>query len=325
AYPLAVADARVALARGNGEAAQAALETLTENHATDPELWALLGAAARAADHAPRAKQAYEKALELQPGNVDALLGLLNLAIEQSDTTAGHEALDRAASAGVTGRPLQLGRARLMVLEGGGAQAVPSLRRLSRGTRDATLYAALGQAYLQAEQSRRASRAFSRATRYDADELDAHIGLASLGIHAGGAQLRRAASHIGSADRIVQSRNLGARAQARIATLRAEVLYFGNGDMDAATEQARAAVALDPSVGEAHLLLASVLSERGQPADTELRAAIGCPSPPPEAFVRLALDLGATTEGCELARRYLTAAPRGSWASDARGLVERCE
>jgi len=320
AYPLAVANARVKLARGHGEAAQAALETLTTSHGSDAELWALLGAAARVAEHAPRAKEAYEKALEIQPGNVDALLGLLDLAIAQSDVAAGHDALDRAATAGVTGRPLELGRAHLMVLEGRGAQAVPSLSRLCRGTRDASLYAALGQAYVQAEDTRSAKRAFSRAIHYDSEEFDAHIGLASIGIHTGGSQLRRAAGEIGVADRIVQSHGLGARSQARIATLRAEVLYFGNGDLDGAATQARAAIALDSTVGQAHLLLATVLTEQGQSNQAELRAAIGCPSPPPEAFARLAISLGATTEGCELARRYLTAAPRGSWATDARAL-----
>jgi len=321
-YALTLASARVALARDRAEAAQATLDTLTSNHAEDVDAWVLLGEAANAASHGDRSKEAYEKALELQPGNVTALLGLLNLAIASSDAAAAHAALDQAASAGVSGRPLEIGRARLLVLEGAGAQATPTLRRLSRGSRDATLFAALGQAYLQSEDSRRASSAFSRALRYDRDQLDAHIGLATVGIHAGGSRLRRAAARIGTADGIVRAQGNAPRDQARVLTLRAEILYFGNGDLAAAAEQARAAIALDASVGDAHLLLAIVLAEQGQAQQDELRAAIGCPAPPPAAFVRLAVAGGA--DACELAQHYITAAPRGSWASDARRITADC-
>ena len=105
-------------------------------------------------------------------------------------------------------------------------------------------------------------------------------------------------------------------------TLRASVLYFGNGDLSGAAEQARAAIALDATVGEAHLLLATVLSEQGQPAKEELVAAVGCPAPPPEAFIRLALEGGS--DACGFADRYLAAAPRGSWGQDARSIRDRC-
>lgn len=321
AFALVLAKARVDLAAGRAAQAMSTLAALAEGHADDAALHALLGDAARVAGDPEQAHRAYTRTLELSARDVTALVGLVLVAVDAADPEAAEAALQRAERGGVSGGPLDLARARMLVLQGKGQAAVSTLRRLARGSRSAELWSALGQAYAQAERERPARRAFDRALGYDADYVDAHLGLGLVLTRSG--SLGPGGRAIAAAERLVRAGALGPEYEARVLAAQARHRYE-YGDFERAGELAREAVAKDERNAAAHLVLAMVAVEEGDEPTPELRLAATGRAPPPAAIGQLALRLRTTSEACDLARRYLEAAPRGYDASDLRSVAARC-
>ena len=314
------AKARVALAQGALEEALESLRQVAERREHDPEVHTTLGDAARRAGKTDEARAAYEKALELDEEQVSALLGLAQLAVEEGNVERADELLERAREAGASGEGLDRARAQILVLQGAGMEAIETLEELAEGSEDSRLWVALGRAQLQAEQDRAAMRTFQRALDLNDDEPEAHLGLAHLQTRAG--QLSRVARSIGEAERAARRRGLGSEFDARILAARGR-LRFELGDFDDATAKAEAAIEKDPRASEAHLLLANIAIEEGDDPIPHLRAAVEGRAPLPEALGRLASRLRGE-EACELARRYMRAAPRGYDAPDVQDVLDRC-
>jgi len=317
-----VARAEVQLAADQPEAAMRTLEALVEQRPRDADLHAALGEAARRTGDYERAGTAFDQALELRPGDEKALLGKAQLAIAEQDLEAANAAIEAAEGAGVRGRAMAVAKARLMVLEGRGREAVRALRRLvGRRSRDADLLAAYGWAQAQAEDYRDAKRTFRRALRLDEDEIEAHLGMALVETRLG--DLRGASQAVGEAERIVSSKELGDRYASRVAVARGRI-RFEYGAFSDAKEHAETAVGKDPKNAAAHFLLAMIADASGVEVEPHLRRAAEGRMPPPEVFGQLVIHMRGGSERCELGQRYLRAAPGGIDARDVRRLTRRC-
>ncbi|MAQ13917.1 MAG: hypothetical protein CMN30_03870 [Sandaracinus sp.] len=320
---LLLARADVELADDRPEAAMRTLESLVEQRPNDADLHASLGEAARRIGNLDRADQAFAKALELRPGDKGALQGKVLVAIERGDAEAAQAAVEAAEAGGVTGRRLDVAKARLLVLQGRGQRAEQALRRfVGRRTRDASLLNAYGWAQAQAEDYRDAKRSFERALRADDGLLEAHLGMALVEPRLG--DLRGASQSVGAAERIVRARSLGPRAEARVAVARGRV-RFEYGSFGDAREHADEAVEKDPESAEGHFLLAMIADATGDDPEPHLRRAAAGRMPAPEVLGQLVIHMGPRAEDkCELGRRYLAGAPRGIDAPDVRRAIRRC-
>jgi len=191
---------------------------------------------------------------------------------------------------------------------------------MAEGASDPTLWVALGAAQRQAEQDDAARRSFQHALTLDREQPEAHLGLAYLFVRK--VRFSQAIAAINAATRFGEARGLGPAFRARVLAVRGR-LVFEQGRFQTAEERAREAVELDPQCAEAHLVLANIAEEDREDPVPHFRAAVQGRSPPPEALGRLSLRLRGA-EACELARRYIEAAPRGYDASDVRSLLRRC-
>ena len=77
------------------------------------------------------------------------------------------------------------------------------------------------------------------------------------------------------------------------------------GRIPSAGQFARRALEGNAELAEAHLVLGEIARRRRRDAGDSLRAALRPPRPQPRAAALLALELGATEEGCSLVNRYL--------------------
>ncbi len=325
---LVIAKARADLAAGQAQAVFDLLTGWVERRPDDANLHATLGEAARQVGQTERAATAFARAIELQPRNAVALAGQVQLALRAGDAGTASAKIEEARAGGVAERDLEFWSAWVQMLRGEGhavvvalRSRVPSRRRLGR-VDDADLLVVYGWGLAQAEADRTATPVFERAARVDPQNAEAHLGLALVRTRRG--DLTGAANAIGDAEgaRTARAPN-DTWLQARVQAARAR-LMFENGSMDGAVEQAEAAVAVDSTCAEAHLVLAIVADARGTNPIPHLRRALAGRSPPPEVLGQLVLYDDRAEDVCELARRYLAAAPRGIDARDARTLSRRC-
>ena len=321
AVELLSAKAQVDLAQGQVEDALTTLRQVVEQRPDDGDLRATLGEAARRAGQPDVAREAYDAALARDDDNHTALVGLAHLAAEEGDEAAIEAAIARAEGAGAGGPGLDRVRAQVMVLKGAGQEAIESLERLAESNRDdAELWTALGRAQVQAELDSRARRSFSRALQIDDENPEAHLGMAMLQTRAG--QLHSAAQSIGRAERSGRARGLGPPFEARVIVARGRV-QFEVGELSDAKTLAQQALEKDPEASEAHLLLAAIAIEREDDPISHLRRAVEGRAPLPEALGRLSIRVRGQ-EACDLARRYMRAAPEGYDAPDVQDVLDRC-
>ena len=322
AVELMMAKAQVDLAQGQVDDALTTLRQVVEQRPDDADVRATLGEAARRAGQPDVAREAYEAALERDDDNRTALVGLAFLAAEEGDEAAIEAAIARAEGAGAGGPALDRVRAQVMVLEGAGQEAVETLTRLAEANRDdAELWAALGRAQVQAELDSQARRSFSRALRIDDEHPEAHLGMAAVQTRAG--QLHTARQSIGRAERAARARGLGPPFEARVIVAKGR-LSFEVGEISEAKTLAQEALEKDPESAEAHLLLAAIAIERDDDPIPHLRRAVDGRAPPPEALGRLSIRVRGQ-EACDLARRYMRAAPEGYDAPDVQDVLDRCD
>jgi tetratricopeptide (TPR) repeat protein len=325
AVELLLSRSQVELARGDAAAAVATLTSVVERRPDFADLHRALGEAALIAGDLDTARTAFERVQELVHGDDgQALAGLAYVEIsEGADLEAAAAAITRAEEAGGRGRFLDRAKARMMVLEGKGHEAAEVIQPMTRESpNDVGLWVALGQAYLQAVSNGRAERAFEKALELDEKDPDALLGMALVRTRAGSTD--RASRYINRAEAAVRERELGDTYVARIKAAEGRVL-FELGRLDDAREKAAEATRLDSACAAAHLLIASIGMEHNEvPVDDLQRAVEGSP-PSVEAMGLLVVERGTTSEeNCNLARRYLAAAPRGLDARVVRRFVRRC-
>jgi Flp pilus assembly protein TadD len=183
----------------------------------------------------------------------------------------------------------------------------------------------LGRLQLQAEEYGAATGAFGRVLRYDEENPWALVGRALAQ-----ARLRRtrgAERSLQDARDAKEDRDMTDaredRFDARVHLVRGWLRYKDE-RWGGARSHAKRALRLDPEEGRAHVLLASVASERDRDPKPHLRKALKARTPPPEAKAMLALELGETEEGCEFAKAYHEAAPGGRRARSIRRMRFRC-
>ena len=111
-------------------------------------------------------------------------------------------------------------------------------------------------------------------------------------------------------------------AWARVVRAREEL---ANDRKYAAGSQAGRAAKLAPKDADVRLIQAEVAEARGENAASHLRAAANAMVPMPPAAGYLAIKLGPNVEGCEMARRYLRAAPRGKIQREVREVQKQCK
>ena len=187
--------------------------------------------------------------------------------------------------------------------------------------RDATLYAMLGLLHSQAEDDRDARDAFTRALRAVVDQHEALLGRAGVEIRRG--DLSGAARSIDAAERAGQQRGASASFTARVTVARARLQFEASRFTDA-RRLAEQAIATDPKCAEAHLVLAILAEEGDGDPVAPLRSAIAGTFVPAEA-VGLLVPRSSGAETCELARRYIAAAPHGYDRSDVERASRRCD
>ena len=304
---------------GNFDAAIASFAKAAELDPTHAEWPAMRGEAARRAGKTDEARQAYEKALGLAE-NATALVGMLTLDLDADDLESAGKVLARIDDANASTERLDAERTRYLVRTGAGMAGVSAVRgALSRAKRDAGLHLAIGRLYLQGEQYSRAALSFRQARRVGADAKRAHVMTALA--QAYGRKFKSALKSLESADEAGGS-DAQLTAWARVVRAREEL---ANDRKYAAGSQAGRAAKLAPKDADVRLIQAEVAEARGENAASHLRAAANAMVPMPPAAGYLAIKLGPNVEGCEMARRYLRAAPRGKIQREVREVQKQCK
>ncbi len=246
----------------------------------------------------------------------------MQVALEEARFEDARRALAEVNAEGAGALDVARASAELAVASGQGhAGAERTAALLQNYPGDPALLAALGDLWSQAESDGEARDAFTGALRADDESPEALLGRATLETRRG--DLGGAARSIDGADRAGQTRGRSASFRARIAVARARLRFEVSG-FDDAQRLALEAISLDPHCADAHLMLATIASERGGDPTAELRLAVTGNRAAPEALGRLAVRLGAGSEACALAGRYIEAAPRGYDREDVDRVLRGC-
>ncbi len=310
--------------------ARDALLGAIEGRPESADLRAQLGEALRMMGEGDAAKSAYEQALERDATHPKALVGLVLLALDAFDADRAREALTRVEAAGITSRDVYRAKVRLLVLTASGAAGLNEARTAMRETRnDAIVALALAELYRQADQSQSAANTYGRAIEDPETRPAALAGRALL--QAERRLVGPAKSSIDLAQEEFAEHDPGPRIRARLLSAVARLAIEKN-QSGPAQRAARRALDLDPDCAEAHLVLALITEARNRDPSTELEAAIAARIPDVDAFGRLAIVLfGNAGEGaapperaCQLAQRYLQAAPTGEHAQPVREAARAC-
>lgn len=321
-----VALGHVHMAREQWAEALPHLQRAVQADGSDADVQGDRGECARRTGADDEARTAYEAALAIDETHRVALVGILLLDLDARTPAPAVATLARIDAADIEGEDIDLARARTLVLSGAGFAGVAPLRRAMRRLRRAhELRVAMAELYLQAELYTPAVRMFEAAIRMGADERSAMVGRGIAYI-----RLRRLRQ---AAESLTRTRELAEEAggadsgseelRARTAVLEGRIDYFHgrNGPARAAAERA---LGLDEDSTDAHLLLAELALRTGADPVPHLAAAAEGPGSSPTAMGMLARRRGANEEGCALARKYRSAAPRGEIATQVRDLIREC-
>ncbi|MCZ6806807.1 MAG: hypothetical protein O7F08_07630 [Deltaproteobacteria bacterium] len=320
--------ARVLLAKREPAKAVAELDRAVELSPDDASLYALRGDAARAVGDPNEAKVSYEKALQLDPEQPRALSGFLALLIDTGDFARAGETMQQMNDAKVRDLRADEQRIRYLVRTGAGQSGFTTMRNaVSRHNRNAGLRLAGARVYLQAEQYSKAASYYQQAKRLGADARTAETGLALAQVYDRrrlGAEktLERAAEVPEDATEpppppsaLVQVWELVVKAR----------LALADEKRGLAVRHAKRASELVPNDADVFLLHADIEEDRERSPEERLRLAANAPVPMPVAAGRLAVLLGPTEEGCEMASRYLKANRTGRLANRVRDVARQCE
>lgn len=319
--------ARVLLAKGAFGEALAALDRAVELTPDDARLYALRGDAARAVGSIDAAKASYEKALALDPEEPRALSGFVALLIDMGDFARAAEIIEQMDAAKVGDLRADEQRLRYLIRTGAGQAGVSVMRNaVGRHNKNADLRLAGARVYMQAEDYRRASIYFQKAKRDGADRRLAETGLALTQIYS-----RRKLGAEKSLERALEATDdagnaLPAGPQVQVWELIVKArIALADDKRGLAVRYAREAEQILPDDPDVFLLQADIEEDRDRSPEEALRKAANAPIPMPEAAGRLAVLLGPTDEGCDMAARYLKANRNTRLANRVRGVYRQCE
>ncbi len=320
--------ARVLLAKREPAKAVTELDRAVELSPDDASLYALRGDAARAVGDTNAAKLSYEKALQLDPEQPRALSGLLALLIDTGDFAHAGEIMQEMDDAKVRDLRADEQRIRYLVRTGAGQSGFTTMRNaVSRHGRNAGLRLAGARVYLQGDQYSKAAVYYQQAKRLGADARTTETGLALAQVYGRrrlGAEktLERAAEVPDDATEpppppsaLIQVWELVVRARLALADQKRGL----------AVRYATRASELVPNDADVFLLQADIEEDRERSPEEQLRLAANAPVPMPVAAGRLAVLLGPTQEGCEMASRSLEANRTGRLAKRIRDVARQCE
>lgn len=319
--------ARVLLAKGEASDALGALDRAIELSPNDAQLYALRGDAARKVGSSERAKESYEKALQLDPNEPRALSGFVTLLIDLGELDRAEEIIEQMNDAKVGDLRADEQRVRYLVRTGAGQSGTTTMRNaVTRHGKNVPLRLAGARVYLQAEEYARAASYFRLAKRYGGDARLADTGVALAQVY--GRRTLGAENTLERAREAVDERGnpLPAGPQAQVWELIVKArLAMADDKRGLAVRYARRAASIRPDDPDLHLLRADIEEDRERSPEEPLRKAASADVPMPVAWGRLAILLGPSEEGCELAGRYLRANRRGREARRARDVLRRCE
>lgn len=316
---LLAARGEVEMAQRQWTTALATLRAVAPRRPEDADLQARLGEAAWRCGERDAAQTAFDATLRLNADHPRALWGKAVLAIDARDVEAARSALARVDAVRATGVHVDIAKARFALLAGMGERAIAEARRAAaRAPRDGEMWNALGRLQLQAGRPRDAVVSFERALEIDPQDPEALTGRALVNIISGAEE--PALNSIEAADLAIRGRTVSDDLRARMMVVRARIALSA-GNKGGALRMARQALRIDARNGDAPLVLADLLVSNRRPPEEPLRAGIDSLPPMPEIWGRLALALPAGPEACDLGRRYLDAAERGTYADPVRQLV----
>lgn len=330
---LLAAKADVLLAKESWEEALTVLRDAVARDAESVELQAELGDAARGAKRYDEASQAYEAALALDEDNGQALLGLFQLQVathELEAAAATWEKIDEADDIRVD-KDTALARVRYLVDAGAGRSGMRELTRISRSRslrRNADVRFAMAENLLQQGNHNRAFAMFGRARVLGGDRVQAYLGQALAQAlkkrNNRATDALRQAADASVPDDAEEGTEPPAYDEPRYLVTRG-FIEANLGRFVPAATYARRAQEADPGNTLASLLLAQIDARRRRGPVENMRAAVeGIPAQP-TAMGLLAIRLGTEEDGCEMAARYLEAAPYGDLAEDVKDVAERCQ
>jgi tetratricopeptide (TPR) repeat protein len=302
------------------------LERAVELSPGDSSLFALRGDAARAVGSSQEAKASYEKALQLDPGQPQALSGFVALLIDTNDFARAAEIIDQMDTAKVYDLRADEQRVRFLVRTGAGQSGVTTMRSsVGRHSSHVGLRLAGARVYLQAEDYTRAGVYFQQAKRKGADARLADSGLALAQIYGrrklgAGNSLERAVAAVDAEGHPLEA---GPQVQVWELIVKAR-LALDDEKRGLAVRYAAEADGLVPNDADVGLLEADIEEDRERSPEEPLRKAANAPIPMPAAAGRLAVLLGPTEEGCEMAARYLKANRSGKLANRVRDVNRQC-
>ena len=318
--------ARVLLAKGEPAKAVSELDRAVELSPGDASLFALRGDAAREVGSSQEAKASYEKALQLDPSQPRALSGFVALLIDTNDFVRAADIIDQMDKAKVYDLRADEQRVRFLVRTGAGQSGTTTMRSsVGRHSHNVALRLAGARVYLQAEDYTRAGVYFQQAKRNGADARLADSGQALAQIYG-----RRKVGAEKSLERAVtavdaEGNPLKAGPQVQVWELMVKArLALDDEKRGLAVRYAAEANGLVPDDADVGLLEADIEEGRERSAEEPLRKAANAATPMPIAAGRLAVLLGPTDEGCEMAARYLKANRSGKLANRVRDVSRRC-
>ena len=314
--------ARVLIAQRSYPEALQSLDRAVELAPNDAGLQSLRGDAARATGDVDKAKASYGAALELDPGEPRALTGLLALAIDREDFVEAGKLVEQMNGSKVRDLSADRERLRYLIRTGAGQSGFGTVRAaVERHKKDPGLRLEAARIYMQAGQFGRAAITFQRAKRLGADPRLADTGTA---LAQGYDRRRRAAER--SLEKAAEAPvNDNPRTQVWELLVRGR-LELAEDKRGLALRRSRQAERIAPESADVFLLQADIDDARERSPEAALRKAANAPIPMPIAAGRLAVLLGPTAEGCEMAARYLKATRTGGRRTTrVREIARQCK
>lgn len=307
----AVFRARLALDAGNIDEAAQVVQSLPAD-TTDGA--AIKAQVLRRTGDLQGAHKVLETSLKASPSHPGLLQEKVLVSLRLYRFDEAHKAAERLEPSEKRSKTL---RAMVEVTQAGGLDALQEMENLRDNT-DADLHLYRAFALYHGEKDADARRAFDHVLSLRPNHPDALIGAGLVALRTGG--LAKASAHAEAALKV--SDEIGDRFKARALALEAKLNYERGGFKQADDLIARALKA-DRGCALAHLVAASLDEERGKNAVDEFKKATEGHFVMPEALARYAL--ASKKPLCDMANRYLEAAPNGFDAPEMRRIAGKCD
>ncbi len=307
----AVSRVRINLDSGNLEAAKEAAEKL---NVSTPEAIAAKAQVLRRTGKLDEASELLSKGLEGAPRHEGMLQEMVLVSLRRYAFTQARKSSERLDPSKPRSKTLA---AFVAITNAGGADALENVENLEN-VNDADMHVYRAYGLYHAEKDADARRAFEYVLKLRPGHPEALAGEALLALRVGA--LSRADA---SADAALKAAGeVGKKFEARAIAVQAK-LHYERGGFQKAEELVARALRLNADCALAHLVAASLDEERGRNATPDFKKATESDFVMPEALARYALS--SKKPLCDMAKRYLAAAPNGYDAPDMRRISSRCK